>query len=52
MYKVFMENTRYQNLQRKTDFEKNNMKTVTKTLTFLGPRIWGIMTDYIYFVLN
>ena len=28
------------------------MKTVTKTLTFLGPRIWGIMTDYIYFVLN
>ena len=34
----------------KNEFKRNNVKTVyngTETLTFLGPRIWEIVPDYI-----
>ena len=34
----------------KTEFNRNNVKTVyneTETLTFLGPRIWEVVPDYI-----
>ena len=37
-------------LKRKTEFKRNNVKTIynrTETLTFLGPRIWEIVPDYI-----
>ena len=37
-------------LKRKTEFKRNNVKTMynrTETLTFLGPRIWEIVPDYI-----
>ena len=37
-------------LRKITEFKRNNVKTVyrgTETLTFLGPRIWEIVPDYI-----
>ena len=46
-----MENAQhYYDLRKKTEFKRNNVKTVyngTETLTFLGPRIWEIVPDYI-----
>ena len=51
MNEVFVENAQhYYNLTKKTEFKRNNVKAVynrTETLTFLGPRIWEIMPDYI-----
>ena len=40
----------YYDLRKKTEFKRNNVKTVysgTEILTFLGPRIWEIVPDYI-----
>ena len=40
----------YYDLRKKTEFKRNKVKTVyngTETLTFLGPRIWEIVPDYI-----
>ena len=37
-------------LRKITEFKRSNVKTVysgTETLTFLGPRIWEIVPDYI-----
>ena len=55
MNEIFVENAQYYyDLRKKTEFKKNNVKTVfngTKTSTFLGPRIWEIVTDYIKKVL-
>ena len=51
MNKIFVENVQhYYDLREKTEFKRNKVKTVyngTKTLTFLGPRIWEIVPDYI-----
>ena len=48
---IFVENAQqYYDLRKKTEFKRNNVKTVyngTETLTFLGPRIWKIVPDYI-----
>ena len=48
---IFVENAQhYYDLRKKTEFKRNNVKTVyngTETLTFLGPRIWEIVPDYI-----
>ena len=40
----------YYDFRKKTEFKRNKVKTVyngTETLTFLGPRIWEIVPDYI-----
>ena len=54
MNAIFMENAQdYYDLRKKTEFKKNNVKTVynrTETLTFLGPRICEIVPDYIKIV--
>ena len=51
MNKIFVENAQhYYDLEKKTKFKRNNVETVyngTETLTFLGPRIWEIVPDYI-----
>ena len=51
MNEIFVENSQhYYDLRKKTEFKRNNVKTVyngTETLTFLGPRIWEIVPDYI-----
>ena len=48
---IFVEMARhYYDLRKKTEFKRNNVKMVynrTETLTFLGPRIWEIVPDYI-----
>ena len=48
---IFLENAQqYYDLRKKTEFKRNNVKTVykgTEALTFLGPRIWEIVPDYI-----
>ena len=36
----------YYDVRKKTEFKRNNVRTVyngTETLTFLGPRIWEIV---------
>ena len=51
MNEIFVENAQlYYDLRKKTEFRRNNVKRVysgTETLTFLGPRIWKIASDYI-----
>ena len=51
MNEMFVENAQhYYGLRKKTEFKRNKVKTVyngTETLTFLGPRIWEIVPDYI-----
>ena len=51
MNKIFVKNAQhYYDLRKKAEFKRNNVKTVyngTETLTFLGPRIWEILPDYI-----
>ena len=51
MNEIFVENAQhYYDLRKKTEFKRNKVKTVyngTETLTFLGPRIWEIVPDYI-----
>ena len=51
MNEIFVENAQhYYDLRKKTEFKRNNVKTVynrTETLTFLGPRTWEIVPDYI-----
>ena len=51
MNEIFVENAQqYYNLRKKNEFKRNKVKTVcngTETLTFLGPRIWEIVLDYI-----
>ena len=51
MNEIFVENTQhYYDLRNKTEFKRNNIKTVyngTETLTLLGPRIWEIAPDRI-----
>ena len=51
MNEIFIENAQhYYDLRKKTEFKRNKVKTVyngTKTLTFLGPRIWEFVPDYI-----
>ena len=51
MNEIFIENAQhYYDLRKKTEFKRNKVKTVyngTETLTFLGPRIWEIVLDYI-----
>ena len=40
----------YDDLRKKTELKRNNVKMVyngTGTLTFLRPRIWEIVPDYI-----
>ena len=40
----------YYDFRKKTEFNKNNVKTMyngPETSTFLGPRIWEIVADYI-----
>ena len=47
MNEIFAENAQhYYDLRKKTEFKRNNVKTVyngTETLTFLRPRIWEIV---------
>ena len=51
MNEIFVKNAQhYYDLRNKTEFNRNNVKTVyngTKTLTFSGPRIWQIVPDHI-----
>ena len=51
MNEIFVENVHhYYDLRKKTEFKRNKIKTVhneTETLTFLGPRIWEVVPDYI-----
>ena len=50
MNKIFMKNAQHHDLREKTEFKTNNVKTVyngIETLTFLGPRIWEIVPNYI-----
>ena len=50
MNEIFVENAKHYDLRKKTEFKRNNVKTVyngTETLTFLVPRIWEIVSDYI-----
>ena len=51
MNKIFVENTQhYHDLRKSTEFKRNNVKMVynrTKNLTFLGPRIWKTVPDYV-----
>ena len=49
MNTISEENAQHYHL-KKTEFERNNVKTVyngNETLTSLGPRIWEIVSDYI-----
>ena len=49
--KIFVENAHhYYDLRKKYEFKRTDVKTVyngTETLTFLGPKIWEIVPDYI-----
>ena len=49
MNEIFVENAQhYFELRKKTEFKRNNVKTVysgTETWTFLGPGIWKIVPD-------
>ena len=50
MKKIFVENAQHCVFRRKTEFKRNNVKTVyhgTETLIFLGPRILEIVQDSI-----
>ena len=51
MNEIFVKNVQhYYALRKKTEFNRNSVKTVyngTETLTFLRPRIWEIVPDYI-----
>ena len=51
MNEIFVENAQhYYDFRKKTEFKRTDVKTVykgTETLTFLGPRIWRIVADYI-----
>ena len=51
MNEIFVENAQhYYDLRKKTEFKRSKVKTVynrTETLTFLAPRIWEIVPDYI-----
>ena len=51
MNDIFVENAQhYCDLRKKTEFKRNNVKTVyngTETLTFLGSRIGEFVRDYI-----
>ena len=50
MNEIFVEDAQhYYDLRKKTEFTRNNVKTVyeTETLTFSGPRIWKIVRDHI-----
>ena len=51
MNEIFVKNAQhYYDLRKKTEFKRKKVKTVyngTETLTFLGPRIWEIVPDYI-----
>ena len=51
MNKIFVENEQhYYDLRKKAEFKRTKVKTVykgTETLTFLGPRIWEIVPEYI-----
>ena len=51
MNEIFVENAQhYYDLRKKKEFKRNNVKTAyngTETLTFLGPRSWKIVPDYI-----
>ena len=51
MKEIFVENEQnYYDLRKRTEFKRNNVKTVyngTETLTFLGPGIWKIVPDFI-----
>ena len=51
MNEIFVENAQhYYDLRKKTKFKRKNVKRVyngTETSTFLGPRIWKIVSDYI-----
>ena len=51
MNEIFVEKAQhYYDLRKNTEFKRNNVKAVynrTETLTFLGPRIWEIVPDYI-----
>ena len=48
---IFVESAQYfYDLRKKTEFKRNNVKKVyngTEALTFLAPRIWEIVPDYI-----
>ena len=48
---IFVENAQhYYDLRKKTEFKRNKVKMTyngTETLTFLRPRIWEIVPDYI-----
>ena len=51
MNEIFVENAQhYYDFRKNAEFKRNNVKTVynrTENLTFLGPRIWKIVPDYI-----
>ena len=51
MNEIFVKNAQhYYDLRKKAEFKRTNVKTVyngTETLTFLRPRIWKIVPDYI-----
>ena len=51
MNKIFVENAQhYYDLRKETELKRNNVKTAysrINPLTFLGPRIWEIVPDYI-----
>ena len=51
MNEIFVENAQhYYDLGKKTEFKRNNVKTMyngTETLTFLRPKIWEIVSDCI-----
>ena len=51
MREIFVENAQHcYEFRKKSEFKRNNVKTVyneTETLTFLGPRTWEIVLDYI-----
>ena len=51
MNEIFVENAQhYYDFRKKVEFKRNNVKAVyngTETLTFLGPKIWEILPDYI-----
>ena len=50
MNEIFVEDAQhYYDLRKKTEFKRNNVKTVyeTGTLTFSGPRIWKFVPDHI-----
>ena len=51
MNEIFVESAQYYyDLRKKTEFIRNNVKSVyngTEILTSLGPKIWDIVTDYI-----